>query len=237
MSAVYGLRPRGASARGFTLIEVVVAGAILVLVIGAALLLFVDTQETVNDSMQVTDVAVRASRLDAQLRTELRNAGQLSLGATSGGVFVAGANGVSQAGAYTSIQYRLVTSFDTSTTPPTAVYGELRELRFAYDAGEAGGTVGADDDDDGRADEGTVSVFVDGNGDDAITADEQAAVLGLHVSGADFAFALPSGLEARNAADLELVVTVTVVIRAGVTGTADGTTGEQRVLRIPLRNR
>jgi hypothetical protein len=224
--------------RGFTLIEATISGAVLLVTIGLALSLFADANRTVGESLQLTEVAVTANRLERLLRQELRGSAEMRLGATEGGVFTLGATSTSPAGEFTSLQYRPVTGFDTSL--PGVTLGAIRELRFVYDAGESGGAgtgSGEDDDGDGRVDEGTLQLFVDDNGDGLLGPSERKKILAHHVSSDDMAFSFASGAETDQNDDLSLRVQFTVVLRTKATGTADGTNGETRQLVIPLRNK
>jgi hypothetical protein len=227
--------------RSVSLLELAVAAVVLTLVIGVALAIFVDANRSVGESMQLTDTALGANRLDGLLTSELRDAGPVALGATNpGGSFSQGANGLSPGGYFTSVQYRRLAGVDTTSSPPAPVFGALREIRFAYDEGEAGPGRSGDDldnDADKRIDEGSLYLFTDDDGDGVIEAREQKARLAGNVSGDDIAFSFASGQPLPQASDLDLRLTFTVLHPAGSTGTADGTNGVTRELRIPLRNK
>ena len=227
-----------AKRRGFTLLEVMVAGTIMMLTIGLALSLFVDANRTVGESLQLTEVAVTANRLESLIRQELRGSTEMRLGATEAGFFVLGATSTSPSGQFTSLQYRPVTGFEPE--PPARILGPLRELRFVYDAGEEGDAgIGSNraDDGDGRIDEGTLQLFVDDDGDGILQAKELKRILAHHISSDDLGFSFASGAESDQVDDLSLRATFTVVLRARATGRANGTNGETRQLTIPLRNK
>lgn len=212
--------------RALTLLEVMIAGAILALLIVLALGLLQDTSQSVGDSLRMGDTAQRANGMVLDLYRELRPAGQFVLAGTA----------LSPAGKFTSVTYRPITGFDFAATAPA--FGRLRQLRFVYDSGEAGpgNGNGLDDDRDGLVDEGRLELLEDANDDGDPTDDGVRAVLALDVLGGDaISFAVvPSGTATPDLSqDREITVQFTIARRLPARGEIHR---EPRTVRIGLRN-
>lgn len=211
--------------RGLTVLEVMIAGAILALVIVLALGLLRDTSEGVGDSLRMGDTAQRANGMVLDLYRELRPAGQFLLAGTA----------LSPGGNFTSISYRPIAGFDFAATAPA--FGRLRQIRFVYDAGEGGGGNGdnLDNDRDGLIDEGRLELLEDRNDDGNPTNDGVLAVLALDVLGGNaISFAFASGTAAPDLSqDREITVQFTIARRLPAQGQIHR---EPRTVRIGLRN-
>ena len=137
---------RRRSARAFTLLEVLVAGSLMVGVIGLALHLFAQTSGTVGESVAMADAGQRANRFEALLVEQLSGAWNLQLGGAS----------LSDDGHFTSVEYQRPEGLNYSSG--SARYGPTRALRFELDSGEA--LDGDDDDGDGLVDEGDIVLYL-----------------------------------------------------------------------------
>lgn len=208
---------------GFSLLEVTIAGFLLLAVIGLALSLFANSHATVGDSLKITDVSMEANRLHSYLDRELRSAMVQQVLDPYG------------TGHFTSVVYQPVLGLDLSGGPDSGgpLLGPLRELRFVHEIGEANN--GSDDDGDGFVDEGFVALYIDRDGNGSFSAAERQIILTHNVAeGISFAF-FPTGGAARGTDD-ELTITFEIVGRLPRPGATIQGHSESRSMRIALRN-
>ncbi len=150
--------------RGVTLLEVVVAGALLLSWVGAAMTTFLSSHEVVGQSLVVADTAQMANRIEDRIIEELRSAGEMDLDDSDGdGDFdaidykpVAGydfANGKAALGAQRRIEWTgnqvVLTVNGTEVGLGTRVEGPTFRFDF-YQSGSntPSGNATPDDDDD-----------------------------------------------------------------------------------------
>lgn len=205
------------SRRGFTLLEAVVAGALLATLAALALGTMGSASEQVALSTLQADLQARAHDAAALLRRELRVAARGSLA-------LAGANPENGA-QFQRLSYRQVVGFDAaahapllSPLPPAPPH----ELRFEPEPGET--VDGADEDGDGLVDEGRLTLARDG---------VDQVDLAAGVRGADLGFSFESGATTPQAADACLIIHYTLQQRGRRAGEVALRTQE---LRIGLRN-
>ncbi|MGE0711760.1 MAG: hypothetical protein AB7N76_30570 [Planctomycetota bacterium] len=143
--------------RTFTVLEVMIASAILMTMIGMAMVVSAETGQNVGDTLAISDTALRSNRVAADLNLYLRSAQEYVLSPT--------ATGYTQ---NTAAQFRSILGYDFDGKDSDGVTDNngvsrspVRLIRFVYDAGETGN--GADDDGDGLIDEGRLELCEDAN--------------------------------------------------------------------------
>lgn len=179
------------AARSFTLIEVMIAGALLVSVLSLALGLFNNYSNVVRDGVATTDLEMRVSRLESLLRSELQSV-------QAGSVVLSDPNAV---GFFTRIDFRRVTGFDAGTN--TVRVTVRRRLDFELEPGETRSN--ASQDGDRYIDEGLLVLYEDRDDDGVfapservviatlVASDQEEYVAGLGNVGIGWGFALASG--------------------------------------------
>lgn len=146
--------------RSFTLLEIVIAAAILLLSVGAALSLFVRTDRSVSDSLAYTDLDLRANRLESFLRSELSDV-------LASSILVEDTGAVP--GQETRITYRRVTGYSSGAVTTT----NLRRIQLEFD-GETRNN--SDDDNNGFIDEAIITFWDDADGSGTFQASERTVL-------------------------------------------------------------
>ena len=196
--------------RAMTLLEVLIATSIFVIVIGLAFGVSGRTSSNVGETLVISDVAMKSSRLAEYLNQYLRSAQSYTLTATA-----------APNTAFTAVEFRTITGYDFDGLDPDGVTenngierSPVRLIRFVYDAGEDS-TNGADDDGDGLIDEGSIELREDLNNDgDATDANELLAVLATNVDADSFSIQCqPSGGATPAVDDAFLQISYTIMRR------------------------
>jgi len=223
------LRARGP---GFTLLEVIVATAILAGILVVVLGLLDTTDDTVGESLVTTDAALRANRLAERYRRELSSAGSLTLDGAA----------QSPSADFTAVRYSpALRGYDFDNN--RAIFDNLHDMRFVLAPAET--LDGVDEDRDGLIDEGSIVLLEDGDSSGTIEAGESYGEIASDVPAASIQlqFVDPdgasSGADQAQPGDTALEVRFAVQQRLPQVG-ADGspvTHSERRFVRITLRNR
>lgn len=141
---------------GFTIIEAVIAAALLATIIGLSLGFMATTTDHVAMGTIRLDLQARAQDAGKLIERELRTASRNNLVLSN--AYPVGA------GAYTWVSYRSVVGFDTSSEAalldPTFASGNFHSIRFVLGGGETANA--ADDDGDGLIDEGSLVLYRSG---------------------------------------------------------------------------
>ncbi len=116
----------------FTLLETMVAGAVVAGLMVVALGTLTASDEFVGESLASSEAVLRANRFGELLTRELRGAGAITLAGTAS----------SPTGAFTAVSYRKPVGFDLARAAPT--FGVLHQMRFEFDVGEGGAGSGDD---------------------------------------------------------------------------------------------
>lgn len=140
--------------RGFSLLEAVIAGAILVVAIGLSLGVLGNISEHVADATVASDARAQASRARTFLRSVLRG---VVVAPTASLPLFPAPSPVRSAphpttNLFTGLQYVTATGFDPAARSITV--GPTCQLSFAVEQGEL--LNGSDDDGDGLVDEGSL---------------------------------------------------------------------------------
>lgn len=144
------MEPTKPEQAGFSLVEVLIASAVLAILVSAVLGIMVVGLQTFNSGNAITVIQNQARRIMDSIAKEIQPAGLSTISPTPPALGSAGTH---------TITFQPCTGYDGASDPPQQ-WGNVTTIAFAYDSGETND--GVDNNGDGLIDEGLVTKTVVG---------------------------------------------------------------------------